>query len=357
MELFKHNNLSRTKNIIFLYAELTPYLLGSLNYFSNKNPLISINVIYNNAFKNIEVIDKKHCKFHKKETFKSKNDLLYFCNSLNPKALFVSGRMFKDYLYVAKRFKNKTIRVTIQDTMYYPSFKQFFKKIFRNFFYKQYFDKFWGVGESQKRYGLEVGFNERNILNGFYVADKKFFSRAKIFTYHNNDLNILFIGRLVKEKNILSLVEVINKINSENKSNHIITIIGEGYLANKIKESNYVNYVGLKTQEKIIEIALDCDVFCLPSIYEPWGVVSHEMSALGLPILASELCGSSYDLVHEGYNGFKFNPYNKMSIKTAFENFISLSAEAKRELSSNSIKISKKITHENWNQSILSIIN
>ena len=81
------------------------------------------------------------------------------------------------------------------------------------------------------------------------------------------------------------------------------------------------------------------------------------MSALGLPILASELCGSSYDLVQEGYNGFKFNPYDKLSIKAAFENFISLSADAKRELSSNSIKISKKITHENWNQSILSIIN
>ena len=350
-------SLTESKNIIVLYAELTPYFIGSLDYLIEKHPLIKLYVVYNNIFKNLKVEENSQCKFFNRKEFKSRNKLLKFCNNLNPCLLLVSGRMYKDYLYVSKRMKNKSIRVTVQDTLYNDSFKQFIIKKISNFLYMQYFDKFWGIGEPQKKFAKDIGFKEKDILNGFYVADKKFFSKSKIFTYTNKDLNILFIGRLIKEKNILKLIDIIEKINYENKSHHKITIIGDGYLVNKIKESNIVNHLGIKTQDEIIDIALGCDVFCLPSIYEPWGVVTHEMSALGLPIIVSELCGSSYDLVKEGYNGFKFNPHNETSIKIAFENFISLSLIEKRELSSNSIKISKKITHENWNKSILSLIN
>jgi len=344
-------------NIIILYAEITNYLLGSLYHLIDKNSSIKLHIVYNNVFSNINILNKQRCNFFDKSNFKNKDELLRFCNNLNPSILLVSGRMFSDYLYVSKKMKSKTIRVTVQDTMFQPSLKQFMIKALSTFMYFQYFDKFWGIGVSQTRFAKYIGFDDKDILHGFYVADKKFFSRSKIFSYENFNLNILFIGRLVKEKNILKLIEIVEKINTESGSSHKITIIGAGYLVDKVKESDIVNYHGVRTQEEIINIALECDVFCLPSIYEPWGVVTHEMSALGMPVISSELCGSSYDLVIDGYNGYKFNPHDDLSIKKALENFISLSNIRKKEYSANSIKISKKINHDIWNQSILSLIN
>ncbi len=40
-----------------------------------------------------------------------------------------------------------------------------------------------------------------------------------------------------------------------------------------------------------------CGVFCLPSIYEPWGVVVHEFTMAGLPMICSDSVGAADDLV------------------------------------------------------------
>ena len=41
----------------------------------------------------------------------------------------------------------------------------------------------------------------------------------------------------------------------------------------------------------------------MPSRYEPWGVAIAEAAAAGLPILCTEACGASVELVRPYYNG------------------------------------------------------
>ena len=50
---------------------------------------------------------------------------------------------------------------------------------------------------------------------------------------------------------------------------------------------------GIKNSRRNNFVAKKCNAFVY-SIYEPWGVVLHEMAALGLPILSSNKCGSSH---------------------------------------------------------------
>ncbi len=50
--------------------------------------------------------------------------------------------------------------------------------------------------------------------------------------------------------------------------------------------------------------------FIHASTTEQWGLVVNEAMASGLPVLVSNRCGCATDLVHEGVNGFTFDPYN-----------------------------------------------
>jgi len=344
-------------NIVFLYAEVTPYLMGCINSFCENENDKKIYLFYLNLFKNIKPLAKKNLEIIPKKDFKSSKDLIIFIKKIYPKSIIVSGRMDKDYLEVARYFKNSINIVTAQDTIYKNSLKQLIQSLFSNYLYTRYFSKFWGIGSAQTRFAKRIGFKNEDIKEGFYVADKIFFNNNITIEYNNEtDLNILFIGRLVKEKNILRLIKSIETINKKSNSKHRLVVIGEGKELNKILKYKSVKYLGLKSQNEIIEIAKICHVFCLPSTYEPWGVVVHEMSALGLPILSSINCGSSFDLVKDGINGFKFNPFSKISITESINKFISLNNNEKSEFSKNSKLISSKINHEKWIKTLNSFL-
>ena len=55
------------------------------------------------------------------------------------------------------------------------------------------------------------------------------------------------------------------------------------------------------------------DVFCLPSKGpgETWGLAVNEAMACSRPVLVSNRCGCSIDLVDNGGNGFIFTACNK----------------------------------------------
>lgn len=349
----KSNNV---KNVIFLYPELTPYFIGCLNSFCYNFPKINLHIVYNNKFQNLIVNENAKYSLIKRSEFQNKEKLFEYCIGLRPSIIIISGRMFSDYLYVAKKIKKVCTRVTVQDTLYRKSLKQLVLKNLSFCLYKRYFDKFWGVGTLQRKFALDIGFKEKDIYNGFYVADKIFFESSKKDSFSKKNLAFLFIGRLVKEKNIMRLVKLLELINIKDNSDHRINIIGDGYLKNKILKFKCVDYKGVLNQAEIISVAQKSDVFCLPSKYEPWGVVTHEMTALGLPILISDKCGSA-DLVTNGVNGFTFNPLDEASIISIIRKFISLSNTEKKEFSLNSIKISKKITHNQWNNTLLSLLD
>ncbi|MDC6466078.1 glycosyltransferase [Flavobacteriaceae bacterium] len=349
---------SSINRILFLYAEITPYFLDSIENFTSNNKNFFIHVVYLNVFRDLIIREKPQSKYTPQANFSSSHGLVRFVDELNPSLILISGRMNSDYLKIAKLFYNKTLRITVQDTMFRNSLRQYFQRLFRNYLYKQYFDKFWGVGTQQTKYAKSIGFKGNEIYSGFYVAAEIFFkSYKKKFFSTNDSFNFLFIGRLVKEKNILRLSKAIELINNKLNSKHKLIIIGEGYLRPKLEKFDCVTLLGLKSQKEIIKISDNCDIFCLPSIYEPWGVVVHEMTALGFPIICSKNCGSSFDLVEDGVNGYKFNPYNINSIKDAILKITCLSNKQLDYFSSKSNLIAKKINHENWNKTLISMIN
>lgn len=90
-----------------------------------------------------------------------------------------------------------------------------------------------------------------------------------------NEVRFLFVGRLVPEKNILFLCQAFDQLIERNIISASLTIIGDGILYNRLKQYNFkkVNIVGYINNDDISKYYNNNDIFVLPSISEPWGLV------------------------------------------------------------------------------------
>ena len=62
------------------------------------------------------------------------------------------------------------------------------------------------------------------------------------------------------------------------------------------------------SQDQLQSFVSEVDIFCLPSLIEPWGVVVHEFASMGLLLLLFKNVGSGTEFLINGYNGFSFDP-------------------------------------------------
>ena len=104
--------------------------------------------------------------------------------------------------------------------------------------------------------------------------------------------------------------------------NFTLTIIGVGEqqeFLQSISNKNIIFRGAVENKFMGNEFAKN-DVFILPSLIEPWGLVVEEALYFGLPVLVSDRCGSS-ELIKNGINGFVFDPANKNSLTQIIRNF------------------------------------
>ena len=179
-------------------------------------------------------------------------------------------------------------------------------------------------GQKSRDYLVQLGLNKDAIFikgnttdNDFYYKRTNEFRTKRIALSKQYGLanhNFLYIGRFSKEKNILHLLKAYERLNTEEDWGMIL--IGNGpqnveitnYIErNKIKN---VSTPGFQQKKDIPKFLARSDIFILPSISEPWGLVVNEAMAAGLPVLVSRRCGCHPDLIKEGINGFSFDPFD-----------------------------------------------
>ena len=83
-----------------------------------------------------------------------------------------------------------------------------------------------------------------------------------------------------------------------------------------------MRFVGFINQSEIPGYYDLCDVFVLPSVLEPWGLVINEVMTAGRAIIASDQVGSAQDLVKQGENGFVFPAGDLVALTNSLERII-----------------------------------
>ncbi len=114
---------------------------------------------------------------------------------------------------------------------------------------------------------------------------------------------ILYVGRLVWEKNLKFLAELVSDISGERTDTQVV-IVGTGPAENTLRAMMpKAIFLGLKSGYDLSEIYASSDIFLFPSDTETFGNVTLEALASGLPCVVADAGGSS-DLVCHGATGF-----------------------------------------------------
>jgi len=171
-------------------------------------------------------------------------------------------------------------------------------------------------GEPHGRLMRAVGFDgEIVVTGGVGLANR---AKRAIDSDRKFSGNFLYVGRLSSEKNLAYLLGIFA---CSQMANFRLTLVGNGPERESLRmlAGSNVSLVGHMPNELIHEIYLSHDVFVLPSLSEPWGLVVEEALYYGLPVLASSKVGSVEDLVLNSGAGLVFDPLSEKSLHQAIE--------------------------------------
>ena len=111
---------------------------------------------------------------------------------------------------------------------------------------------------------------------------------------------IIYVGRLIKRKNVDHLIKAIAKIAPESRL--LFAVIGDGdqaqdlkSLSQKLGTEKVTRFLGFLEPEAILEWFALASVFVLPS-NETWGVAPIEAASAGLHLILSENVGSAFEI-------------------------------------------------------------
>ena len=118
---------------------------------------------------------------------------------------------------------------------------------------------------------------------------------------------VLFVGRITRQKGIIHLVNAIKYIDPDTQ---IVLCAGAPDTpeigkemedaVNEVKKTrdNVIWIDKMVTKEEIIQLYSHADVFCCPSIYEPFGIINIEAMACDTAVVASAVGGIKEVVVH-----------------------------------------------------------
>lgn len=141
-------------------------------------------------------------------------------------------------------------------------------------------------------------------------------------------VKFLYIGRMMKEKGIMELLEAARELHSEKVSFELLGYCDEDLqeLLDEYEAKGVLKQLGFDPQ--VQKYLKDCSALILPTYHEGMSNVLMEASAAGRPVIATDISGCR-EIFEEGVTGFGCKPGDAGDLIRALRRFLELSAKEK----------------------------
>ena len=171
-----------------------------------------------------------------------------------------------------------------------------------------------------EKYGLEnadaiipVSFYTGRIVESHYGIDS-----SKIFPVHNGiepvktfkqektfpEKLVLFLGRITGQKGPEFFLEVASKVIAADDNVRFVMAGSGDQLKRTIetgayrKVGNKFHFTGFLNRDKVNQLLAMADVYCMPSVSEPFGLSAVEAAQFGIPAVISKQSGAGECMTH-----------------------------------------------------------
>jgi glycosyltransferase involved in cell wall biosynthesis len=166
----------------------------------------------------------------------------------------------------------------------------------------------WASSGGQKLYA-SYGIAANRCFRACLSVENARFSDTEPFRHGSFDF--IFCGRLERIKNPCFALDVAVDVASKLGRKTRILFVGSGKEEQAVKRHAAANaslvdavFHGFASQEALPALYRSARVFLFPTSWDPWGVVTNEACAAGLPVLVSPHAGVAGELVLDGENGY-----------------------------------------------------
>lgn len=144
-------------------------------------------------------------------------------------------------------------------------------------------------------------------------------------------VKFLYIGRMMKEKGIMELLEAAKTLHSGKVSFELLGYCDEDMqeLLDEYEAKGIIRQLGFDPQ--VQKHLKDCSALILPTYHEGMSNVLMEASAAGRPVIATDISGCR-EIFEEGITGFGCRPGDAGDLIRALRRFLELSTEEKASM-------------------------
>jgi len=133
----------------------------------------------------------------------------------------------------------------------------------------------------------------------------------------------------MKRKRCVNLIDAFLGLqNSGGNRAPYLLIVGDGeeraYLEARVNSSNTdsIRCCGFRNQTELARYFELCDVFVLPSVQEPFGLIVNEVMSAGRPVVVSDEVGCQPDLVTDTITGRVYPARDVSALRRVLESLI-----------------------------------
>ncbi len=167
-----------------------------------------------------------------------------------------------------------------------------------------------------------------------------------------NKITLLFTGRLVWEKDLLTLAKAYKILNAK-YPNAAFVLAGDGPIRRELEGMMPdAVFLGNLSGEELSTAYASSDIFVFPSTTETFGNVVLEAMASGIPPVCVRE-GGSYGMINDGINGLIAEPHNTEDFAKKVESLL-IKPELRTTLASNAFKFSQT---QSWDEIIDKLIS
>ncbi len=195
----------------------------------------------------------------------------------------------------------------------------------RDKFLNWLFDKvaaFLCIGSLNREFYRFHGISEEKLFSVPYAVDNDWFRReCQLAAVRRDQFRqelgliagrpvILFAAKFIPEKGPDDLLRAFLQVISQDAAERpYLLFAGDGPMRSQMEKQagefagKDIRFLGFRNQTELPALYDLCDVFVLPSRFEPWGLVVNEVMNAGRAVIVSDKVGAAPDLVRDEENG------------------------------------------------------